>query len=82
MFSMKEKQLIAAKIEDLLLNLNHPEMPKEKPLFTLKVFGKENWSYAEIAPNWMFTKDVLPNINPFNEKAREILKEDDDEKRT
>ena len=43
MFSMKEKQFIAAQIEKLLLELNHPEMPNEKPRFSLHVDGKESW---------------------------------------
>ncbi len=51
MFSLKEKQLIAHKLEELLLSLNHPEMPKEKPLFILNVSGlKDSW--CEITPNW------------------------------
>jgi len=54
MFSVKEKQFISAQIEKLLLDLNHPEMPKEKPVFFLKVMGKEDWSWAEIKPNWKF----------------------------
>lgn len=74
MFSVKEKQFIAREIERLLLNLNHPEMPKEKPKFALRVDGKEGWSWAEIEPNWKFGIDNPPKINPFNEKAREILK--------
>ena len=76
MFSVKEKQNIAQKIESLLLSLNHPEMPKEKPVFFLKVMGKEDWSFAEIEPNWKFGKDNLPSVNPFNENARKILKKE------
>jgi hypothetical protein len=78
MFSLKEKQFIAKEIEKLLLDLNHPEMPKEKPMFILKVDGKESWSFAEIKPNWTFGIDNSPNINPFNENARDILEEKGD----
>lgn len=74
MFSMKEKQMIATKIEELLLNLNHPEMPKEKPEFFLHVDGKQEWSFADIEPNWKFNEINKPGINPFNENARDILK--------
>lgn len=74
MFSLKEKQFIAKEIEKLLLGLDHPEMPKEKPMFTLRVEGKEDWSFAEIKQNWTFGIDNPPNINPFNEEARDILK--------
>ena len=74
MFSMKEKQFVAGQIEKLLLSLKHPEMPKEKPMFTLRIEGKEDWSWAEIKPNWTFGVDNPPNVNPFNEVARDILK--------
>lgn len=74
MFSLKEKQFIAKEIEKLLLGLDHPEMPKEKPMFTLRVEGKEDWSFAEIKPNWTFGIDNPPNINSFNEEARDISK--------
>ena len=75
MFSMKEKIFIAGEVEKILLKLNHPEMPKEKPLFELKVIGKENWSWAEIKPNWTFGIDNPPKVNPFNEASRDILKD-------
>jgi len=68
MFSVKEKQFIASKIEKLLLSLDHPEMPKEKPTFHLTVLGKEAWSWAEIKPNYTFGIDNPPSINPFNER--------------
>ena len=73
MFSIKEKQYIAGQIEKLLLGLNHPEMPEEKPVFHLRVEGKENWSWAEIKPNWTFGVDNPPEVNPFNEVARDVL---------
>ena len=72
MFSLKEKQYIAAAIEKLLLDLNHPEMPKLNPSFTLHVDGKEDWSWADIKPNWTFN-ETQPTINPFNKIARKIL---------
>ena len=74
MFSVKEKQFIASEIEKVLLSLDHPEMPKEKPSFHLRVDGKENWSFAEIDPNWTYGIDNPPKANPFNEVARDILK--------
>lgn len=72
MFSLKEKQHIAAEIEKLLLSLNHPEMPKGNPKFSLHVEGKESWSWADIAPNWTFN-ETPPKVNPFNEIARDVL---------
>lgn len=74
MFSLKEKQFIASEIEKILLSLNHPEMPKERPSFVLHVSGKETYSWAEIKPNWHFSLDNPPSVNPFNENARDILK--------
>lgn len=66
MFSVAQKQQIAAAVEKILLDIGHPEMPTEKPWFFLKVVGKEDWSYADIEPNWRFA-DKAPGINPWNE---------------
>jgi hypothetical protein len=73
MFSLQEKQLIAAAVEKVLLDLKHPEMPEEKPAFTLIVPGKEAWSYAIIKPNWTFDEKNKPEINPWNEVARDVM---------
>ena len=62
MFSKKEKQFIAAEVEKLLLSLNHPEMPKEKAVFHVHVEGKEDWSWADIEPNWVFDDEICPEI--------------------
>ena len=70
MFSVAEKIEISKKIEKILLDYDHPEMPKERPEFHLKVVGKESWSWAEIDPNWYF-ENKEPGMNPFNEKSRE-----------
>jgi len=75
MFSAKEKQHIAAAIEKIILELDHPEMPKEKPLFHLHVTGNEKWSWADIYPNWAY-KDKKPPINPWNEVVGEKTKGD------
>lgn len=73
MFSTKEKMHIAKKIEELLLGLDHPEMPTEKPKFTLHVDGKEDWSWADIEPNWTFEGTGKPmGCNPFNEISRDL----------
>lgn len=77
MFSVSEKMMIAEKIEKILLDLKHPEMPIEKPKFVLCVDGKKIWSYAEITPNWIFEK-TPPGINPWNEVAREHIDEKPD----
>lgn len=73
MFSVAEKRQIADTVEKLLLSLNHPEMPKEKPLFQLHVTGREEWSWAEIEPNWVFDEGhKTPTANPFNEISRDL----------
>ncbi len=66
MFSMNQKIEIAKKVEEVILSFNHPEMPKEKPMFHLHIDGKESWSWADIQPNHMF-EEVPPSVNLFNE---------------
>ncbi len=73
MFSMKQKQTIAAIVEKALLELDHPEMSKEKPSFVLHVYGKESWSFAVIKPNWTFDTNNPPSINPHNELVAEEM---------
>lgn len=72
MFSKKQKMEISKKIEEVLLSYNHPEMPKEKPEFTLSVHGKEAWSWAIIEPNWHF-ENKEPGINPYNEQVAQDM---------
>lgn len=67
MFSSEEKKKIAEGIEKLLLDLNHPEMPKEKPKFKLHVGGKEEWPWANIEPNWIFEIQKNIKINTLND---------------
>ena len=74
MFDVKEKQKIAEAVEKVLLEIDHPEMPKEKPMFILRIVGKAEWSWADIKPNWVWEEQGSPdNPNPWNEKARKIL---------
>lgn len=73
MFSREEKNKIAQAVEELLLNLNHPEMPKEKPRFILHIDGKEGWSWANIKPNWTY-EDKEPTTTNWNENARTQMK--------
>ena len=75
MFSVKEKQLIAKAVEDVLLSLDHPEMPKEHPRFVLVACGKEDWSWAKIEPNWTYDSgEKEMGVNPWNEVARDVMK--------
>ena len=78
MFTVEEKRKIAKAIEDILLELNHPEMPKEKPEFQLTVDGKSEWSWAIIHPNWQVDEHQARLLaNPWNEVAREELSKKD-----
>jgi hypothetical protein len=71
MFSVAEKQHLASEIEKLVLSLHHPEMPTEKPKFSIHIDGKEDWSWADIKPNWMFEDgQETMGVNPFNEISR------------
>ena len=68
MFSMAQKMQIAQAVEKVLLSFDHPEMPKEKPIFQLRVEGEEAWSWANIEPNWLFDDEhKKAGINPHNE---------------
>jgi hypothetical protein len=69
MFSVAEKQRIAQVIEDLLREINHPEMDITDIRFTLKVEGKELWSWAEIVPNRLATPNPNPIAAYWNERA-------------
>ncbi len=81
MFSLKEKQYIASRIEKILLELNHPELPRKQLEFHLHVEGREAWSWADIKPNWTFDIDNPPKVNPFNEVARDVLKKREGEQK-
>ena len=73
MFSVEEKRRIAEVVEIALLDIKHPEMPEEKPKFELHVNGKEDWSFADIEPNWIYEDKEL-GVNPWNEHVRELMK--------
>lgn len=76
MFSAAQKCQIAAAVEKILLDLNHPEIPKERPSFSLHVNGAESWSFADIVPNWTFNKINTPGINPWNEETARRMNEE------
>ena len=66
MFSIRQKREIADKIQKILRETNHPELPKEGEIsFRLHVKGDEVWSWADISNN-----EAVPNpdINPHNER--------------
>lgn len=69
MFSARQKQELAQVIEDKINEFNHPEMPAEKPHFKLEVAGNSAMSWANIMPNWKFTKENPPTTSDYNERV-------------
>lgn len=67
MFSVDQKRKIAAAVEDILRQTNHPELPPpgEPIRFVLHVDGKESWSWADIQNNAAVQN---PGVNPWNER--------------
>ena len=64
MFSMTQKREIAEKIQQILKETNHPELPEGEISFHLHVDGAESW--ADIKNNGSVTN---PSINPHNERV-------------
>ena len=66
MFSVREKREISDKVQKILRETNHPELPKDEEIkFSLHVEGAESRSWADIKNNGSV---INPNINPWNEK--------------
>ena len=64
MFSVKQKREIADKVQQILRQTNHPELPQGEIAFELQVEGAEHWSWATIQNNGKVTD---PTINLWNE---------------
>lgn len=65
MFSVQQKRTIAEKVQMILRETGHPELPKDEINFHLHVDGAESWSWADICNNKAVEN---PGINPWNEK--------------
>lgn len=65
MFSVRQKREIADKIQALLRETNHPELPSGEISFSLHVDGAESWSWADIKNNGSVAS---PGVNPWNER--------------
>ncbi len=65
MFSVRQKREIANKIQHILRETNHPELPGGEIAFQLHVFGEATWSWADIRNNGTVDN---PSVNPWNEK--------------
>ncbi len=65
MFSVAQKRKIAQRVQEVLRETNHPELPGGEIEFLLEVKGAEAWSWAKIRNN----EAVLnPSVNPWNER--------------
>lgn len=64
MFSVTQKRDISAKVQMILKDTKHPELPQGEISFLLHVDGAQPWSWADIRNNG----DVPnPSVNPWNE---------------
>jgi len=68
MFSVRQKQEIAEKVQQILRDTAHPELPEGEIQFQLHVDGAESWSWADIRNNGFYTAEKPPEVNPWNEK--------------
>ena len=64
MFSMTQKREIAEKIQQILKETNHPELPEGEVSFHIHIAGAESWSWADINNNASVSN---PGINLHNE---------------
>jgi hypothetical protein len=65
MFSVEQKRSIADKVQQILRDIGHPELPAIGEInFTLHVEGRVNWSWADIQNNAAVS---IPSVNPWNE---------------
>lgn len=69
MFSVRQKREIAEKVQAILRDTGHAELPEGEIQFKLHVNGLENWSYADIENNGAV---VNPSINQWNEKQDSV----------
>lgn len=70
MFSVKQKREIAEKVQKILRETNHVELPAGEINFTLHVEGAEpSWSWADICNNGSVEN---PGVNPWNEKQAKV----------
>jgi len=74
MFSINQKREIADKIQTILRETNHPELPKDEIQFHIHIDGAEPWSWADIRNNGYFDTHQ-PSVNPWNEKQDTNKKE-------
>lgn len=61
MFSSKLKHEIAEKVQEILKETKHPELPTGEIDFLLHVDGAEEWSWANISNNNRIKEALVPS---------------------
>jgi hypothetical protein len=64
MFSVAQKRSIAEKVQSILRETGHHELPTGEITFHLHVEGAESWSWADIVNNGAVSE---PSVDPWNE---------------
>ncbi len=64
MFSISQKREIADKIQRILRETNHPELPEGEIQFDIHIYGNTAMSWADIRNNGAVPN---PGVNPWNE---------------
>ena len=67
MFSIRQKTEISNKVQKILRETNHPELPKEEIQFKLHIDGAEKWSWADIKNNGAVQGSPIGISTVFNE---------------
>ena len=67
MFSINQKREIADKVQAILKETRHPELPEGEISFSLHIDGAEAWSWADIKNNKACGN---PSTNPWNERQQ------------
>ena len=65
MFSVRQKRDIAEKVQNILRETNHPELPEGEIDFLLRVNGATGMSWADIRNNGAVP---VPSVNTWNER--------------
>ena len=73
MFSVQQKREIAEKVQQILRETKHPELPNGEIQFFLHVDGAESWSWADIRNNKAVNN---PGVNPWNEDQHQHQREE------
>ena len=71
MFSVKQKREIADKVQTILRETGHPELPEGEIPFLLHVGGASPISWADIRNNGAVKN---PGVNPHNEEIEKYCK--------